>query len=219
MKGIKHLFKQEAVSMKRIRGISLVLVLAMTVLAAHITDSRAEAIVYNIDPDHSQMIFKVKHLGISTVTGRFDLFTGSYTFDNEDIANSKVEVEIVAGSINTNKKKRDDHLKSDEFLDVEKYPNITFTSKEIRKGSGESFQIVGDLTIHGVTKEVTLDGDYEGSVTDPWGNARSAFTASTEISRKDFGMTWNKVLEAGGFLVGDEIKITLEVEGIQKKSK
>lgn len=184
----------------------------------HSGDSRAEAIVYDIDPDHSQVIFKVKHLGISTVTGRFDLFTGSYAFDEADMASSMVEADILASSINTNKKKRDDHLKSNEFLDVEKYPSITFKSKEVKKGSGGDFQIVGDLTIHGVTKEVTLDADYEGSVTDPWGNDRSAFTASTEINRKDFGMEWNKALETGGFLVGDEVKITIEVEGIKKKS-
>ena len=128
-----------------------------------------------------------------------------------------METEIAVSSINTNKKKRDDHLKSDEFLDVEKFPNITFKSKEV-KGSGDDLQIVGDLTIHGVTNEVTLDIDYGGSVTDPWGNNRSAFTASTEVNRKDFGMTWNKALEAGGFLVGDTIKITIEVEGRERKS-
>ncbi len=203
--------------MKSLKGITFVLAAVVTLLVLHSQDSRAEAVVYDIDPDHSQVIFKVKHLGISNVTGQFDLFNGSYSFDEENLANSSVETEIVASSINTNKKKRDDHLKSDEFLDVEKFPSITFKSKEV-KGSGDELQIVGDLTIHGVTKEVTLDADYGGSVTDPWGNKRSAFTASTEINRKDFGMTWNKALEAGGFVVGDEVKITLEIEGIQKSS-
>jgi polyisoprenoid-binding protein YceI len=203
--------------MKSLKGITFVFVLAAAFLILHSQESRAEAVVYDIDPDHSQVIFKVKHLGISNITGRFDLFSGSYSFDEENPANSSIETEIVASSINTNKKKRDDHLKSDEFLDVEKFPSITFKSKEV-KGSGDNLQIVGDLTIHGVTKEVTLDTDYEGSVTDPWGNKRSAFTASTEVNRKDFGMTWNKALEAGGFLVGDTIKIIIEVEGIQKKS-
>ena len=120
-------------------------------------------------------------------------------------------------SINTNEKDRDDHIRSDDFLDVEKYPNITFKSKSINKGKGNDFQIVGDLTIHGVTKEVTLDAEYEGSAKDPRGNERSAFTANGEISRKDYGMTWNKVLEAGGFVVGDEVKITLEIQGVRKK--
>jgi len=218
MKIRKYLFNEEAVSMKGLKGITLTLVFALALLMIHSGDSRAEAIVYDIDPDHSQVIFKVKHLGISTVTGRFDLFAGSYAFDEADMASSKVEMDIVASSINTNKKKRDDHLKSNEFLDIEKYPSITFKSKEVKKSSGGDFQIVGDLTIHGVTKEVTLDADYEGSVTDPWGNDRSAFTASTEINRKDFGMEWNKALEAGGFLVGDEVIITIEIEGIKKKS-
>ncbi len=203
--------------MKSLKGITFVLVVAAALLVLYSQDSRAEGVVYDIDPDHSQVTFKVKHLGISNVRGSFDLFNGSYSFDEENPGNSIVETEIVASSINTNKKKRDDHLKSDEFLDVEKFPSITFKSKEV-KGSGDDLQIVGDLTIHGVTKEVTLDTDYEGSVTDPWGNKRSAFTASTEVNRKDFDMTWNKALEAGGFLVGDEIKITIEVEGIQKSS-
>ena len=203
--------------MKSLKGITFVLIAAVAVLVLHTPDSRSEAVVYDIDPDHSQVIFKVKHLGISNVTGRFDLFNGSYTFDEQNPENSNVETEIVASSINTNKKKRDDHLKSDEFLDVEKYPSITFKSKEV-SGSGDELQIVGDLTIHGVTKEVTLDTEYGGSVMDPWGNKRSAFTATTLVNRKDFGMTWNKALEAGGFLVGDEVKITIEVEVIKKKS-
>ena len=203
--------------MKSIRSITFVLVAAAALLVLHSQNSHAEAVVYDIDPDHSQVIFKVRHLGISNVTGRFDLISGSYAFDEEKPANSSVETEIVASSINTNKKKRDDHLRSDEFLDVEKFPSITFKSKEV-KGSGDDLQIVGDLTIHGVTKEVTLDTEYEGSVTDPWGNKSSAFTGSTVVNRKDFGMTWNKALEAGGFMVGDEVKITIEVEGIRKNN-
>jgi len=199
--------------------IAIVALLAFTVFFAGSNWSHAEVAEYMIDPDHSQVIFKVKHLAISTVTGRFDLFEGSYSLDSENIANSSVDTTIVASSINTNKQKRDDHLKSDEFLDVEKYPNITFKSKEIKKGDGNKFQIVGDLTIHGVTKEVTLDAVYEGHIaSDPWGKERTAFIANGEINRKDFGMTWNKALEAGGFVVGDEVRITLEVEGIKKES-
>ena len=174
---------------------------------------------YLIDPAHSQVIFKVKHLAISTVTGSFDLFEGTYNFDEGNIANSSVQTKIVASSINTNEQDRDDHLKSEDFLDVEKYPNITFKSTKIKKGNNGNFEIVGDLTIHGVTKEVTLDATYEGHVpSDPWGKERTAFVANGKINRKDFGMTWNKALELGGVVVGDEIKITLEVEGIRKKS-
>jgi polyisoprenoid-binding protein YceI len=184
---------------------------------ANVNESRAEAGEYMIDPDHSQVIFKVKHMGISTVTGRFDLIEGSYTFDDKDMSNSSVETTITATSINTNKQKRDDHLKSPEFLNVEKYPTITFKSKEIKKGDGEDFIIVGDLTINGVTKQVELDAEYGGKAQDPMGDERTAFTAETKIDRKDFGITWNKTLDSGGLVVGDDVKIELEVEGIRKK--
>jgi len=182
-----------------------------------ISADNSYASTYQIDPAHTQVIFKVKHLGISTVSGRFDNFEGLYNFDDDNVENSSVEAKINSSSVNTNKEKRDKHLRSDEFLDAEKFPEITFKSKSIKKGSSErNFLITGDLTIHGVTKEVILDTDYEGSVAkDPWGNARSAFTAETEINRKDYGLTWNKVLETGQFLVGDEVKIILEVEGIK----
>ena len=205
--------------MKVLKSYIAVVALVFTIFFAGSNWTRAEVAEYMVDPDHSQVIFKVKHLAISTVTGRFDLFEGTYSVDLDNIANSSVDTTIAASSINTNKQKRDEHLRSDEFLDVEKYPNITFKSKEIKKGDGNKFQIVGDLTIHGVTKEVTLDAVYEGHIaSDPWGKERTAFIANGEINRKDFGMTWNKALEAGGFVVGDEVKITLEVEGIRKTS-
>ena len=210
---------KEVLSMKVLKSYIAIAVLAFTFFFSGSNWSNAEVAEYIIDPDHSQVIFKVKHLAISTVTGRFDLLEGSYNFDSKDVANSSIDATIVASSINTNKQKRDEHLRSDEFLDVEKYPNITFKSKEIKKGDGNKFQIVGDLTIHGVTKEVTLDAVYEGHIaSDPWGKERTAFIAKGEILRKDFGMVWNKALEAGGFVVGEEVRITLEVEGIRKKS-
>ena len=194
--------------MKVLKTSVVVMLLAFTMMFSANFSSQAEVAEYAIDTAHSQVIFKVKHLAISTVTGRFDTFEGSYAFDSEDISKSSVETSIVASSINTNEKDRDDHIRSDDFLDVEKYPNITFKSKSINKGKGNDFQIVGDLT---------LDAEYEGSAKDPRGNERSAFTANGEISRKDYGMTWNKVLEAGGFVVGDEVKITLEIQGVRKK--
>ena len=204
-------------SMRLYTALTLLFLFSGTFLISN--SAYAQSGEYVIDPDHSQVIFKVKHLAISTVTGSFDLFEGSYKLDTEGMANSSVDTTIVASSINTNKQKRDDHLRSDEFLDVEKYPNITFKSKKIIKGEGNKFQIIGDLTIHGVTKEVTLDSTYEGYVaSDPWGKERTAFVANGEINRKDFGMTWNKALEAGGFVVGDEVRITLEIEGIRKES-
>lgn len=196
---------------------AVIAVLSLSLFIITFTESRAEVKEYVIDQDHSAVIFKVKHLAISNVTGRFDLFEGSYSFDSENIENSTVETTINASSINTNEQDRDDHLKSDDFLDVEKFPNITFKSKEIKKVEGKDFEIIGDLTIHGVTKEITLDAVYEGSVTDPRGNERTAFVADGKISRKDFGMTWNKALELGGVVVGDEVRITLEIQGIRKK--
>jgi len=205
--------------MKTIKGpfALAVFVLALSFAMSGITHSQDG--VYMIDSAHSQVIFKVKHLAISTVTGSFDQFEGSYKFDAENIDGSSVETTIVASSINTNDEERDEHLASKDFLDVEKFPNIVFKSKEIKKIEGKKFQIVGDLTIHGVTKEVTLDAVYEGHIaSDPWGKERTAFIANGTINRKDFGMTWNKALELGGFVVGDEVRITLEVEGIRNKS-
>jgi polyisoprenoid-binding protein YceI len=206
--------------MKFAKGyIALTIMLLLSVAFLMPGFAYAQSGEYVIDPDHSQVIFKVKHLAISTVTGSFDVFEGAYTLDSDNIAQSSVETTIAAASVNTNKTKRDDHLRSNEFLDVEKYPNITFKSKEIKNGDDNNFQIIGDLTIHGVTKEVTLDATYEGHIeSDPWGKERTAFVANGEINRKDFGMTWNKALEAGGFVVGDEVRITLEVEGIRKES-
>jgi polyisoprenoid-binding protein YceI len=205
--------------MKVFNGIAFSMLAAAALWLAAPTASMAEPVVYQIDPAHSQVIFKVKHLGISNVTGRFDIFEGSYTFDSDNAANSKVEATISAASVNTNEADRDKHLRSDEFLNVEKHPNITFKSKSVTKDPGDSddYTIVGDLTINGVTKEVELDAEYGGKTTDPWGNGRTAFEAETKINRKDFGLTWNKTLDAGGLVVGDEVKITLEVEGIHKK--
>lgn len=203
--------------MKLLKGFASVFLIAAALAFSVHSSSRAEVVEYIIDPDHSQVIFKVKHLGISTVTGRFDQFEGTYAFDEENLDNSKVDVVIRTSSINTNEEDRDDHLRSPDFLHVEKNPTITFKSKEVKKGDGEDFTIVGDLTINGITKEVELDAEYGGSVTDPRGNQRTAFTAETKIDRKDYGITWNKTLDAGGVVVGDDVKIILEVEGIKNK--
>jgi len=203
--------------MRFAKGILALVFALFAISLAGSIESRAEAVSYVIDPDHSQVIFKVKHMGISTVTGRFDLMEGAYTFDDKDIANSSVETTIQTASVNTNKQKRDDHLKSPDFFNVDKYPTITFKSKEVKKGSGDDFTIIGDLTINGVTKEVALDAEFGGKAVDPMGNERTAFTAETKINRKDYGLTWNKTLDSGGLVVGDDVKIELEVEGIKKK--
>jgi polyisoprenoid-binding protein YceI len=149
---------------------------------------------------------------ISNVKGQFTTVTGVMTLDEADVTNSRVEATVEAGSINTRDSQRDAHLKSGDFLDVEKFPAIAFVSKKVA-GAGDEWKVTGDLTIHGVTKEVTLD--VEGlapEAKDPWGNVKSGATAVTKISRKEFGMVFNVALETGGVMVADEVAITLELE-------
>ena len=206
--------------MKLLNAITVSILAAAALWLSAASPSFADPAEYQIDPAHTQIMFKVKHLGISTVTGRFDSFEGTYTFDAENLANSGVVVTIKAASINTNEAKRDKHLKSDEFLNVEKYPDITFVSKGVLrddKDDPDEYTIVGDLTINGVTKTVELEAEYGGKTTDPWGNERTAFEAEAEIYRKDFNINWNKTLDSGGLVVGDKVRIILEVEGIHKK--
>ncbi len=172
---------------------------------------------WQIDPAHSAAHFSVRHLMISNVRGEFTKLTGSAQINPADPAKSAVEITIQAGSLNTREPQRDEHLRSSDFFDVAKYPTLTFRSKQIEVLGAEDFKLTGDLTIHGVTKEVTFD--VEGptpSVKDPWGNIRAGVTASAKINRKDFGLVWNAVTEAGGVVVGDEVKITIEAELIQQ---
>ena len=168
-----------------------------------------------IDPAHTHVAFAVKHLMISTVRGRFTGVSGTVHTDESDPAKSDVEIEIDATTIDTREPQRDGHLKSPDFLDVEKFPTLTFKSTRLT-GAADQFKLTGDLTIHGVTKPVTLDVTSEGRAKDPWGGERAGFTATTVIKRGEFGLNWNQVLEAGGFLVGDEIKITIDAELLKK---
>ncbi|MSN25363.1 MAG: protein yceI precursor [Geobacter sp.] len=177
----------------------------------------AFASTWNIDPEHSNVEFKVRHLMVSNVKGHFDKYSGTVNIDDKDITKSKVEVNIDTNSINSNVQKRDEHLRSADFFDVAKYPAMTFVSKKVAKAGQDKLKVTGDLTLHGVTKEVVLDvaGPSKESK-DPWGNLRKGATATTKINRKDFGLTWNKALETGGVVVGDEVAITLEIEMIRK---
>ena len=177
----------------------------------------ASASSWTIDPDHSNVGFKVRHLMVSNVKGSFDKHSGTIDINDKDITKSKVEVTIDTNSINTNVQKRDDHLRSADFFDVATYPTMTFVSKKVAKAGKERLKVTGDLTLHGVTREVVLDVDgLSKESKDPWGNIRRGTTASTKINRKDFGLSWNKGLETGGVLVGDEITINLEIEAIKK---
>jgi polyisoprenoid-binding protein YceI len=172
----------------------------------------SEAVKYTIDPAHSTAGFKVRHLMVANVRGEFSGIAGTVEFDPGAPESSRVEARIDATTIHTRDDQRDAHLKSADFLDVEKFPEITFLSRKIT-GGGDEWKVTGDLTIHGVTREVTLD--VEGPAPeckDPWGNVKTGATAVTKISRKQFGMEFNMALETGGVMVGDEITITLEVE-------
>jgi polyisoprenoid-binding protein YceI len=172
----------------------------------------SQSVKYTIDPAHSTAGFKVRHLMVSNVRGEFSGIAGTVEFNPGAPENSRVEAHIDATTIHTRDDQRDAHLKSADFLDVAKFPEITFLSRKIT-GGGDEWKVTGDLTIHGVTREVTLDVEGPApEAKDPWGNMKTGATAVTKISRKDFGMEFNMVLETGGVMVGDEITITLEVE-------
>jgi len=196
--------------MKRlITSISTIIVLALPALAL--------ASTWIIDPEHSDVGFKVRHLMVSNVKGNFEKHIGTVEINDHDITKSKVVVSIDTNSINTNVPKRDEHLRSSDFFDVAKFPTMTFVSTKVAKAGKDKLKVTGDLTLHGVTKQVVLD--IEGLSTeskDPWGNIRRGATATTKINRKDFGLAWNKVLETGGIAVGEEVTITLEIEMIKK---
>jgi polyisoprenoid-binding protein YceI len=191
--------------MKKFLALTLATLLSSTCWAAD----------YQIDPTHSSVTFKVKHLAISSVPGRFGELSGTFSFDPAKIEASKAQATLSVSSINTMDAKRDDHLKGPDFFDASKYPSITFKTNKVDKVSDAAFKAHGDLTIHGVTKPVTLDVTYGGSAKDPWGKERAAFEAKTVINRKDFGLTWNKTIETGGLVVGDEVQIALEIEGVK----
>ena len=167
---------------------------------------------WKIDQTHSQVEFSVRHMMITNVKGRFAGVEGSVLLDESDPSFAEVDVRIDVASIDTRESQRDAHLRSADFFDVEKYPHITFTAKRPLQRRGREFTLAGELTVHGVTREVALDVADEGRGRDPWGGERQGFSATARIKRSDFGLTWNQVLEAGGLLVGDDIKITLELQ-------
>jgi polyisoprenoid-binding protein YceI len=176
------------------------------------TPATSTVTTWKIDPSHSHLEFAVRHLMISTVKGRFGVVEGTVRTDEANPAQADVQVTIDAHSIDTREAQRDAHLKSADFFDAATYPTLTFTGGRVTDRSGDRFRLTGELTIHGVTREVTLDVTSEGRGKDPWGGERAGYSATTKIKRSDFGLTWNQVLEAGGIAVGDEIKITLDVE-------
>ncbi len=189
--------------------------IALLALAAPVF---THAATWEMDPTHSSFQFKVRHMTVSNVKGDFGKSRGVVTIDDKDITQTKVEVAIEVTSVNTGHSQRDEHLRGPDFFDVAKYPAISFVSRKVTRGDADRLRVIGDLTIHGVTREITVD--VEGltpEVKDPGGNSRRGATATTKINRRDFGMTWNKVLDNGGLVVGDEVAIYVEVELVRKR--
>lgn len=170
---------------------------------------------WTIDPAHTTVEFSLKHLMISTVRGHFGAVSGTIVLDEANPSASSVTAEIDVTSIDTRQEQRDAHLRSADFFEVEKYPNITFKSTRIESLGGGRYNVYGDLAIRDVTREVVLETTDEGRGGDPWGGQRAGFSATTRIDRRDFGLTWNQALETGGVLVGNDIKISLEVQAVK----
>lgn len=171
---------------------------------------------WKIDPAHSEINFAVRHMMISKVRGQFEQFDGTVEFDERNPQNTKVDVKIDAASITTKENQRDGHLRSADFLNAEKYPYLTFKSSSVERTGEKTARLAGDLTIQEVTKPVALDVEYAGMAKSPWGSTSAGFSARTKINREDWGLTWNVALETGGWLVGKEIEIFIEVELIKE---
>lgn len=179
-------------------------------------DASVETQTFSIDPAHSQVGFAVRHLGFSKVRGAFEKFEGNIRFDPDDIGSLEVEVAILADSVTTNDEKRDEHLRSEDFFDVEEYPDITFKSTGVKAVTERQFVLVGEFTLHGVTREIELTGEFLGESKDPWGGTRVGFEAGTTINRNDFDLNWNVALEAGGWLVGEDVELMLEIQAVKQ---
>ena len=177
---------------------------------------QAETARYDVDLDHSIVEFKVAHMVVSKTAGRFLDYQGFVEMDADAKTFSAIEATINAASVNTNHERRDTHLRNADFLDVQQYPTMTYKMKQYKK-QGDGYSVVGDFTLRGMTKEVTLTGVFNGVSQDPWGNTRAGFSAEGKLNRKDFGMVWDKTLDNGGLVVGDDVQIRLEIECIKAK--
>jgi len=191
-------------------------VVAVAVIAMMTGSAMAQT--WNFDKAHSSIGFSVRHMVINRVYGHFSDYSGSVTFDGEDMSQATVNVTIQAASIDTDNEKRDEHLKSSEFFAVDQYPTITFMSENIIPGEDNTFTMVGLLTIKGITKEVTLEGEMTGVLVDPWGNTRAGFHAETTINRQDFNVSWSNALKDGSLVAGNDVKIELNMELVKSDS-
>jgi polyisoprenoid-binding protein YceI len=180
----------------------------------------SSAATWDVDPAHSAAQFKVRHLMVSSVRGEFRKVTGTVDLNEKDITRSTVDVTIDSSTINTGEPKRDEHLKSADFFDVAKFPVLTFKSRKVQKAGDGKLKVTGDLTMHGVTREVVLDVEGPTApVKDPWGNVKIGTSAATKLNRKDYGLTWNAAVESGGVVVGEEVAIDLDIELVKRVNK
>ena len=189
---------------------ALLMMTAMTALPVLAAD------VHTVDKSHSEVSFQVRHL-VTQVRGNFNDYEGTINLDPANLEKSSVDFRIKAASIDTNNADRDKHLRSEEFFFVEKYPEITFQSKSIKKAGKDTYNVTGTLTMRGVAKEVTLPVTWLGAVKDPWGNEKAGFELNTKLNRKDYGLVWNKTLDQGGYLLGDDVKVVINLEAAKKK--
>ena len=186
-------------------------------LALTLAPSFANALELEVDPAHSSLGFDIKHLVVSTVHGNFTDFSGNLTLDEKDFTQSKINFSVKVDSINTTNAKRDGHLKSPDFFDASKYPSATFTSTSIKKDGKDKYTLLGDLTLHGVTQKNTKFTLINlGKVKDPYGVEKYMYQATTQLKRKDFGLVYNAKLESGGVVIGEEVKLTIDIEAAQK---
>jgi polyisoprenoid-binding protein YceI len=174
---------------------------------------------YTIDPSHSRFGFTVRHMGFTKVRGHFEHFEGTVQMSPDDLTTLRAEATVQSASITTADPKRDEHLRSEDFFNVQVNPALTFKSTGVRSVDGQRFTLLGELSMRGVTKPVEFDAEYLGEGTDPWGGTRVAFEAHTTINRKDFGLNWNAVLEAGGLLVSEDVRIDLEIQAVQQQEQ
>ncbi|WP_454062656.1 YceI family protein [Candidatus Nitrospira salsa] len=202
--------------MKQVLRMKRVIMFAAVSILLSATWASAEMSKWKIDHDHSTVGFQVKHMVVSSTKGKFLDYTGVVEMDPEAKEFKTIEATIQTKSVFTDHEKRDEHLRSPDFFNVEKYPTMTYKMKSYKK-TGDTYTAIGDITLRGVTKELTLEGTFNGVAKDPWGNMRAGFTGDGTLNRKDFGMEFSKMLDNGGLMVGDEVKIMLEIEVIQEK--
>ncbi len=203
--------------MRHVEKMKVAMVFAVLSILLSVGGVSAEVSRWKIDHDHTTIEFQVKHMVVSKTKGKFLDYTGAVKMDPEAKEFKTIEAVIQTKSVFTDHEKRDEHLRSPDFFDVQTYPTMTYTMKSYKK-TGDTYTALGDITIRGVTKEITLVGTFNGVAKDPWGNLRAGFSAEGTLNRKDFGMKFSKMLDNGGLMVGDEVQIMLEVEVIQEKN-